>query len=132
MSRRVTAPIAVTVATAQNEPAVAVAASIALALMRKAKARCWADVTIPEHVRLSPAQRDALCQSAVMLTYLRGRTMVGQPAVTILVCPVCRRWTLTGSASGTPANCPATLGCSGKPFRVGEAKFVEATADDLA
>lgn len=117
-------PNPVRLVTTMTGPPAAVAASIALAVMSAAKARTWSQTQpLPGHIRLSPDQADALDRSANMLTYLRGRTSEG-PAVTVAVCPECRRWLLVAGSGSPGKKCGLALRCPGVPVKVVAAKMV--------
>lgn len=98
-----------------DTPALAQAASLALALLRTSNADTWASLVADpaplSAVLINPGQVELLDRFAGELTALR----VGPPLITLAVCPECQRYTVV---SGGPAtSCPMTLGCAGKPVK---------------
>lgn len=118
-------------------PGPAVAASLALPLLRKAKVDTWAELLgalasgdervlgVVGRVHLSAEQLRVLDEYPGVLSVVRLN-----PSVSVAVCPVCSEWfAVDGSA---PARCPMTFGCVGKPVKAAAAKQVVVDAADLA
>ncbi|HEY8717245.1 hypothetical protein [Pengzhenrongella sp.] len=113
-----------------DAPPLTQAASLALALLRAAKIRTWAELVVDPAplaaVSVTPEQMALLNTHAGALTTLR----VGPPMVTLAVCPECSRFTIVSGQAAT--SCPLTLGCTGKPQRASTAARLKAapTAKD--
>lgn len=106
------------------------AASLALAIMGRAKVATWADLdgVLPSSVTVEDDQFDLLRDHLTVISWLRAtvRATKDTPGVkgrTVAVCPVCGHWLLLGSdATSVPKQCPASLACLGTPVKVSAAR----------
>lgn len=127
------------VVTFQLDPALpgeAAAASLALPLLRKAKVDTWADLLaalaggdeqvqgVMSGIHLSAEQLALLDEHRHVLALVRQN-----PSVSVAVCPVCGDWFAVEGAS--PAACPMTFGCKGKPAKAAAAKQKMVDPDEL-
>ena len=104
------------------------AASVAMALMRKAKVSTIDELAaapdrIPASVRASPQVIADIERFADVLAalYVPLTGVEGAPAARYLAaCPVCGRWLML-SGGTPPTKCSLTLGCPGKPVKASAA-----------
>ncbi|WP_375000163.1 hypothetical protein [Aeromicrobium sp. CTD01-1L150] len=106
-------------------PALAQAASLALAVFEHARVTSWDE--LGEAVRsgvaqaclsslvIEPDQAELMNQHAAVLRLIRHK-----PLVTVAVCPKCERWVLV--AGSVPTSCKARWGCDGSPVKASKAK----------
>lgn len=114
-------------------PPLAQAASLALAIMRKAKVACWNDLDqlVPWEVDLLDGQLELLRDHLTEIGYLSmSRTLADGTkvdGVTMCLCPSCLVWQLL-AGSPAPKRCQMTSGCTGAPIRVSAAPRCEKPA----
>lgn len=103
------------------------ACSLALAIMRAAKVRSFAELEgeVPAKVTLVEGQIELLRQHLGPIAFLRcAQTVDGQkiPGVTLLHCPECRAWSLSQADKAAPKRCDMTGECGGSPIKATAAK----------
>ena len=106
-----------------DHSALAQAVGLALAVLRDAKVRSFAELQgcIPARLDLTDEQIELINAHLPVVGVIRWGTRAGagRPAtatVTAYVCPKCDRWGLIG-ATQAPASCALTPGCAGKPVK---------------
>lgn len=110
-------------------PPLAQAVSLALSVIKAAKATTWEEVPAIDtastpvivspaglHINLSLAQADLIAEHAAHFVLIS----TAAPIMTLAVCPDCDGWTVVAGAG--PTKCKTKLGCEGKPVKASAAK----------
>lgn len=79
---------------AQGLPPVGAAVAIALGVLKHAKVRRWADLqAFPQDLALTTGQAELLTRFSPAVTHVAA-AFDGQVLVTVIVCDLCKRWSL--------------------------------------
>lgn len=118
------------------------AVSVGMTLLKLTKMTSWS--TLAERLQaddpavivplmtivLAPRVTELLDAQRPVLELLRSaRVGSGEKSTTVAICPSCGRWLLTVIGAPATAKCPLTLGCTGAPVSVKEAKKVDPAVD---